>query len=337
MKSLVVGGAGLVGSHLVDLLIARGDDVTVLDNFLTGRPRNLAHLDRSARLDLVNADLLAELPEAIRSGGFERVYHLASPASPVHYRRYPLQTLLVNSVGTQRLLDLSRASGARFLLASTSEVYGDPLVHPQPETYWGHVNPVGERSCYDEGKRFAESLSSTYAREFGVDVRIARIFNTYGPRSDPNDGRVIPNFAVQALRGEPLTIYGDGSQTRSFCYVEDLVRGLHALMEKPGLAGEVVNLGNPVEYSIAEIAEKVIALAGSTSRVVQRPLPSDDPVRRRPDISKARRLLGWSPEVSLADGLQPTLDYFRRELGSMETALAAGPDRARDAVAMNPA
>lgn len=315
MTIVVAGGAGMLGSHLVDWLIARDHHVVVLDNFLTGSPANLAHLTGDERLRVIAADITDPLDELGRSiGPIDRIYHLASPASPIAYARNPIATLMVNAQGTRRLLDLALASDARFLLASTSEVYGDPEVSPQPETYWGNVNPIGPRACYDEGKRFAESLTTTYGRVHGLDVRIARIFNTYGPRSAIDDGRVIPNFCVQALRGEPITIYGDGRQTRSFCYVDDLVRGLILLAERPGLSGEVINLGNPDELTIGGIAETIVALAGSGSSVVYRELPIDDPLQRRPEIEKARRLLDWEPEIDLQAGLSRTLAAFRDAL-----------------------
>jgi UDP-glucuronate decarboxylase len=323
VHALIAGGAGMVGSHLVDALIARGDRVFVLDNFVTGSPRNLAHLARHDRLEVIDADLARSLPDALRRVRLDRIYHLASPASPVAYARHALATLMVNARGTMQLLELARELGARFLLASTSEVYGDPRVAPQSETYWGNVNPLGPRACYDEGKRIAESIASTYRRVHRVDIRIARIFNTYGPRSNPTDGRVVPNFCVQALRGEPLTVYGDGSQTRSFCYVADLVRGLVGLMETEGLAGEVVNLGNPAEVTIAAIAATIVELAGSPSPIVYRPLPIDDPVRRRPDFAKARLLLGWRPEVGLREGLPPTLEALRQAMTSDSAATTA--------------
>ena len=314
MRVLVTGGAGFIGSHLVDRLIDGGHRVVAVDNFRTGRPVNLAHLRGVAGFELVECDITETALTAVLAGPFDRVYHLASPASPVGYARYAIETLMTNSVGTRNALEVARRDGARFLVASTSEVYGDPLVHPQPETYWGNVNPIGPRACYDESKRFAESLTMEYARRFGIDVRIARIFNTYGPRSDPADGRVVPNFCVQALRGEPITVYGDGGQTRSFCYVDDLVEGLLRLMETDGLGGEVVNLGNPAEITILEFAETVIRLTGSPSTVHFAPLPIDDPTRRQPDIAKAERLLGWTPRVTLDDGLPPTLADVRRAL-----------------------
>jgi len=315
VNALVSGGAGLIGSHLVEALLARGDAVTVLDNFSTGRRQNLAHLLAEPRLRVVEADLTRPLPDPPDlSGPFARIYHLASPASPADFPRLPVETLLVNSVGTHSLLGVAERHGARFVLASTSEVYGDPLIHPQTEGYWGNVNPVGPRSCYDEGKRFAESLTVAVGRTAGVDARIARIFNTYGPRARPDDGRLVPTLCVQALTGSPLTIHGDGSQTRSFCYVTDLVRGLVALMETDGLAGEVVNLGNPEEFTVLAMAERIRALAGSASPLVTRPLPTDDPTRRRPDIAKAQRLLGWEPTVDLDEGLTTTLGSFRSAL-----------------------
>ncbi len=314
MRMLVAGGGGFIGSHLIDRLLDQDHAVTVVDNFVTGRRQNLAHRCDDERLTLVEADVADATDVAGLSGPYDRVFHLASPASPIGYGRHPLETLLVNSAGTHNLLELARRDGARFLLTSTSEVYGEPLVHPQREDYWGNVNPIGPRSCYDEGKRFAESLTTTYSRQHRLDVRIARLFNTYGPRMAPADGRVIPNFCVQALAGEPLTVYGDGSQTRSLCYVADTVRGLLALMEVPGLAGEVVNLGNPVETTIRAIAEAVIAATGSASPLVYRPLPIDDPTRRQPDVAKARRLLGWAPEIVFADGLPPTVAAFRADL-----------------------
>jgi nucleoside-diphosphate-sugar epimerase len=315
MRVLITGGAGFIGSHLVDRMLDLGHEVVVADNFLTGRFVNIVQAEDHPSLRLVHQDLVEPLDEAAFAGPFDRVYNLASPASPRGYGRYPIETQLVNSVGTLHVLRLARRDGARFIQASTSEVYGDPLVHPQVETYWGNVNPNGPRACYDEGKRFAESLVMEFVRQFGLDARIARIFNTYGPRSNPGDGRVVPNFCVQALRGDPITIYGDGSQTRSFCYVDDLVRGLVLLMEGEGLAGEVINLGNPSEFTVRELADQVVALTGSRSQIRHEPLPVDDPTRRRPDITKAQRLLGWQPEVSLTDGLVPTLASFRSALG----------------------
>ena len=321
MHSLVSGGAGFIGSHLVDALLDAGDRVTVLDNMVTGKVGNLAHRIGDGALTVVEADIVAPLPRLPEP--VDRVYHLASPASPVDYGRHPVATLMVNSEGTRRLLDLAERDGARFLLASTSEVYGDPQVHPQPETYWGNVNPVGPRSCYDEGKRFAESLTVWRGRGGRPDVRLARIFNTYGPRSNPGDGRVVPNFCVQALAGDPLTIYGDGRQTRSLCYVDDLVRGLVLLMETDGLAGAVVNLGSAQEVTVADLAKRIAAVAGTPARVIYQPLPEEDPTRRCPDIAKAERLLGWQPTVELDDGLERTLAFFRLELAGLATAVPA--------------
>ena len=304
----------MIGSHLVDALWEKGDEVVVLDNFLTGRRENLAHLGSSPTLHLVEADVsaLPDLRDVV--GSVDRVYHLASPASPVDFARYPVETLMTNAIGAHNALDLSHRQGARFLLASTSEIYGDPEEHPQPETYRGNVNSLGPRSCYDEGKRFAESLTMTYRRCHGVDVRIARLFNTYGPRSRADDGRVVPTFCVQALTGQPLTVFGSGQQTRSLCFVSDIVRGLIALMETPGIAGEVVNLGSPQERTVLEIAEIIASLAGTSCRIEGGPLPVDDPARRCPDICKAQRLLGWQPEIDLQPGLERTLSHFRETL-----------------------
>ncbi len=314
MRILVTGGAGFIGSHLVERLLDAGHAVTVTDNFLTGQASNLDHLLPGGMLTLLPQDMSQPLRAELHDIPFEQIYNLASPASPRGYSRYPIETLLVNSNGTHNALELARKMGARFVQASTSEVYGDPLVHPQPEDYWGNVNPNGPRACYDEGKRFAESLVMEYVRQHKVDARIARIFNTYGPRSHPADGRVVPNFSIQALEGLPITIYGDGSQTRSFCYVADLVRGLQLLMDNDGLAGEVVNLGNPEEHTILQFAERIVALTGHTASIQFEPLPTDDPQRRQPDISKARRLLEWEPEIGLDEGLGRTLDAFREEL-----------------------
>jgi nucleoside-diphosphate-sugar epimerase len=322
MRALVTGGAGMIGSHLVEALLARGDRVVVVDNLMTGRRRNLDHLATNPALTVVEADVCAAGNPLLRVGPVDQVYHLASPASPVDFARYPLETLLASAEGTRHALDAARRWGAVLLLASTSEVYGDPEEHPQVETYRGNVNPLGPRSCYDEGKRFAESLAMAYWRVHGVDVRIARLFNTYGPRSRPDDGRVVPTFCVQALTGEPLTIFGSGRQTRSLCYVSDTVRGLLALADAPGLAGEVVNLGCPEERTVLEIAEIVAEAAGGSCRLERQPLPVDDPTRRCPDITKARRLLGWEPEVDLEIGLELTLAYFRDELAISRGAAA---------------
>ena len=311
VRILVAGGAGFVGSHLCDYLIAQGHSVTAVDSGITGRAKNVAHLADSDRFSLLDLDVT----EPIAWQG-EAVFHLASPASPEGYLRYPLATLRVNSIGTENLLTLARQNGAKFLFASTSEVYGDPLVHPQPETYWGNVNPVGPRACYDEGKRFGEALTMEYVRQYAVDARIIRIFNTYGPRNDPRDGRVVPNFIAQALTGSPISIYGDGTQTRSFCFVGDLVRGIAAAMFTAKTQGEVFNLGNPDERSIREFADMIVRLTGTYVPIEHKPLPADDPRRRRPDISKAQTWLGWTPEISLEEGLAETIAYFRQELAT---------------------
>ena len=312
---LVPGGAGFVGSHLCDRLLARGHRVLALDDLSTGDTRHVAHLADEPRFALRVHDVTAPLPAAV--GTVARIYNLACPASPTQYQRLPVQTTLTSVVGAWHLLELAGRCNAPLLQASTSEVYGDPQVHPQVEGYWGHVNPIGERSCYDEGKRCAEALCSAYRRERGARVRIARIFNTYGPRLRPGDGRVVSNFIVQALRGEPLTLYGRGEQTRSFCYVDDTVEGLLRLMDA-GIE-EPVNIGNPHERTVLELAERVLRLTGSRSRIEFRPLPADDPARRRPDIGAARRLLGWEPKVCLDDGLRRTVDYFRERLQGATT------------------
>ncbi len=314
MDILVAGGAGFIGSHLCDALLAGGHAVWAVDNFATGRRENVAHLAGHLRFELVEADVTAPLPPGLPRA--DRIYHLASPASPNaasprSYMRLPLETAAVNTVGTRLLLERARRDGARILFASTSEIYGDPLVHPQPETYRSNCSTTGPRAIYDEAKRFGETLLAAYRREYGVDGRIVRIFNTYGERMDPEDGRVIVNFIGQALRGAPLTVYGDGRQTRSFCHVSDLVRGLMATMEGAGLAGEVINLGNPDERTIADFARTVQAACGVDRPVEFRPLPTDDPTRRCPDIAKARRLLGWEPLIGLDEGLERTVTSFK--------------------------
>jgi dTDP-glucose 4,6-dehydratase len=306
MRVLVTGAAGFLGSHLCDRLLADGHRVIAMDNYLTGNSGNLAHLRTQPAFQFVLHDV-ANFIEL--QGPLDGVLHFASPASPVDYLDYPIQTLKVGSLGTHKALGLSRAKGARFLLASTSEVYGDPLVHPQPESYWGNVNPVGPRGVYDEAKRFAEALTMAYHRSHRLDTRVVRIFNTYGPRMRPRDGRVVSNFIVQALKGEPLTIYGDGSQTRSFCYVDDLIDGIARLFERGG--PDPTNLGNPHEFTVRQLAELVLRLTGSRSPIVERPLPTDDPKVRQPDITRARETLGWEPRVSLEDGLTRTIAYFR--------------------------
>jgi dTDP-glucose 4,6-dehydratase len=306
MRVLIAGGAGFLGSHLTDRFLALDADVIVLDNFVTGARENLAHVSWNPRFRLIEQDVLQ--PVTVREK-LDGVLHLASPASPIDYLKLPIETLLVGSIGTLRLLDLAKEHGARFLLASTSEVYGDPEVHPQPESYWGNVNPIGPRSVYDESKRFAEALTVAYHRTRELDVRIARIFNTYGPRMRFNDGRVVSNFVRQALDGSPLTVYGDGSQSRSFCYVDDLVEGLVRLFQ--GTYSEPVNLGNDGEFTVLELANIVRRILGSGAPVVREPLPVDDPEQRQPDLSVARSVLGWSPVVPLEEGLRLTIEDFR--------------------------
>jgi dTDP-glucose 4,6-dehydratase len=305
--TLITGGAGFLGSHLCERLLGEGHTVVCLDNFLTGRRSNVAHLLAHARFSLVEHDITRPFESASR---LDNILHFASPASPIDYLELPIQTLKVGSLGTHNTLGLAKAHGARYLLASTSEVYGDPLVHPQPESYWGNVNPVGPRGVYDEAKRFAEAMVMAYHRTHGIDTRIVRIFNTYGPRMRPRDGRVVPNFIRQALRDEPMTVYGDGGQTRSFCYVDDLVEGIYRLL----LSGEhqPVNIGNPVEMTILQFASAIRDLVGSRSVIENRDLPVDDPKTRQPDITLARRILGWEPRVPLAEGLARTIEYFRQ-------------------------
>lgn len=303
-RVLVTGGAGFLGSHLCEALLARGRQVLCADNFFTGRKENVAHLLGNASFELLRHDVTFPLFVEV-----DRIYNLACPASPVHYQYNPVKTIKTSVVGAIHMLGLAKRVKARILQASTSEVYGDPSVHPQSEGYWGNVNPIGIRSCYDEGKRAAECLFMDYHRQNRVDIRIARIFNTYGPRMLPNDGRVVSNFIVQALKGEPLTVYGKGSQTRSFCYVDDLVEGLIRLMDQETTVGPV-NLGNPDEFTILELAEQVRALTGSRSEIRFLPLPSDDPTQRQPDIGRARETLGWAPRVPLAEGLRRTVAYF---------------------------
>lgn len=320
MDVLITGGAGFIGSHLTERLYAEGNRVVVLDNCLTGSPRNLDHIVASDRLVIIDHDCIEPFDHLLTEYQFSAVYNLASPASPKGYGMYPIQTLRVNAEGTYNALTVAKSHGARYVQASTSEVYGDPEVHPQPETYWGNVNSIGTRSCYDEGKRYGESMVMEFHRQLGVDARIARIFNTYGPRSMPTDGRVVPNFCIQALRGEPLTVYGSGLQTRSFCYVDDLVDGLMRLMSSDGIGGEVVNLGNPSEHTILQFAERIIEMTHSRSEIVFEVLPEDDPRQRKPDITKAHELLGWKPKVELTEGLQKTLSFFENELQLIEAA-----------------
>jgi dTDP-glucose 4,6-dehydratase len=315
---LLSGAAGFIGSHLCDRLLNGGDSVVGLDNLITGSRRNLEHLkpyEARGRFKFVEFDVTRDATFAIETGArFDHVWHLASLASPKEYLAHPIETLEVGSAGTRNMLEIARRDGARFLLTSTSECYGDPLEHPQVETYWGNVNPVGPRSCYDESKRYAEALTMAYHRSHGVRTNIARIFNTYGPRMALNDGRVVPAFLDQALRGEPLTIFGDGNQTRSFCYVADLVDGLVKLANSE--ERYPVNLGNPSELTILEFAEAIRQLTGSNLELVFKPLPEDDPRKRRPDISKARRVLGWEPNVGLDAGLRETVEYFKQLAGN---------------------
>jgi len=308
-RVVVTGGAGFLGSHLCEELLARGDQVIAIDNLLTGSVDNIEHLFGRSGFTFVDHDVSEYVWVP---GEVDRVLHFASPASPVDYLEMPIQTLKVGSLGTHNCLGLAKAKGARFLLASTSEVYGDPQVHPQPESYWGHVNPIGPRGVYDEAKRFAEAMTMAYHRYHGLDVRLLRIFNTYGPRMRAADGRVVSNFLVQALQGKPLTIYGDGSQTRSFCYVDDEVRGILALLD--GDVTGPVNIGNPGEFTVRELADLVIETTGSSSEIVHEPLPVDDPTQRQPDITIARNQLGWQPEIDLRAGLERTADWFRRSL-----------------------
>ena len=310
MRVVITGAAGFLGSHLADRFITEGYDVVGMDNFITGSPDNIAHLYGNPRFSFIEHDVTTFMYVA---GPLDGVLHFASPASPIDYLDLPIQTLKVGSLGTYTALGLAKAKRSRFLLASTSEVYGDPQVHPQTEDYWGHVNPVGPRGVYDEAKRFAEAITMAYHRTHGVETRIARIFNTFGPRMRPRDGRVVSNFIVQALKGEPLTIFGDGSQTRSFCYVSDLVEAILRLFERGD--ADPVNIGNPGEFTVKELAELVLDLTGSKSPLVERPLPIDDPKVRRPDISRAQALLDWAPQVSLEQGLTKAIEHFRRQPG----------------------
>ncbi len=307
-RAVITGGAGFIGSHLCRALVGRGWDVVAVDNLMTGRRSNLDDLLPDGRVEFLEHDVSRGVPV---DGPVDAVLHFASPASPPDYLEHPLATLDVGSNGTRHALDLAKAHAARFILASTSEVYGDPLEHPQAESYWGNVNPIGPRSVYDESKRFAESLTFAYRRVYDMNVGVVRIFNTYGPGLRPGDGRVVSNFLVQALDGKPLTVYGDGSQTRSFCYVDDEVRGILALLESDH-AGPV-NIGNPDEFTVKELADTVLDVTGSSSEIVYEPLPTDDPVRRRPDITRARELLGWSPAVSLREGLARTSAWYQQE------------------------
>lgn len=309
MRIFITGGAGFIGSHLCDYFLARGHDVMAMDNFITGSPDNIAHLKNEPRFEFIEQDVTKFINVP---GPLDAVLHFASPASPKSYLDFPIQTMKVGALGTHNALGVARAKKARFLLASTSEVYGDPLEHPQKETYWGHVNPIGPRGVYDEAKRFAEALTLAYKRQHGIATRIVRIFNTYGPRNALDDGRVVPNFVGQALRGEPLTVHGDGSQTRSFCYVSDLVEGIaRLLMSNEELP---VNIGNPNELTIKTFAERINTLTDNKAGIIFTNRPVDDPSRRNPDITKARTLLGWEPQVALDDGLRETIAYFRARM-----------------------
>ena len=309
-RIMVTGGAGFVGSHLCERLLGLGHEVLCVDNFFTGRRANVAHLLEQPRFELLRHDVTFPLYVEV-----DEIYNLACPASPIHYQFDPVQTTKTSVLGAINMLGLAKRTKARILQASTSEVYGDPKVHPQREDYWGHVNPLGPRACYDEGKRCAETLFSDYHRQHRVKIKIARIFNTYGPRMHPNDGRVVSNFIVQALRGEDLTVYGDGSQTRSFCYVDDLVTGLIRLMESHDQVTGPVNLGNPGEFTIKELAQKILNLTGARGQIVHKPLPQDDPMQRKPDLTYARQVLDWQPGTSLDRGLPAVIAYFRELLG----------------------
>jgi len=313
-RAVVTGGAGFLGSHLCDALLAEGWNVVVVDNLMTGRLANIEHLRRDSRFEFIKKDIC----EPFDPGPVDYVFHFASPASPVDYSIHGIETLQVGSLGTFHALDVARKYGARYLVSSTSECYGDPLEHPQKETYWGHVNPIGPRSVYDEAKRFTEAVTMAYRRYHNVDTRIVRIFNTYGPRMQLNDGRVIPNFMKQALRGEDLTVYGNGSQTRSFCYVSDEIDGFMRLAKSDEHLP--VNIGNPTEFTILECAQQVLKVAGSKSKIRYEPLPQDDPKQRRPDIGKARQLLGWEPKIDLTTGLGLSLDYFKKAVAEEATA-----------------
>ncbi|MDE0835241.1 MAG: SDR family oxidoreductase [Akkermansiaceae bacterium] len=308
MRILITGGAGFLGSHLCERLLNEGNEVICLDNYFTGRKRNIAHLLSKPSFELVRHDVTEPFRFEV-----DRIYNLACPASPPHYQHNPIKTIKTSVLGAIHTLGLAKRTGARAFQASTSEVYGDPEIHPQPESYKGSVNPIGIRACYDEGKRCAETLFFDYHRQNGVDIRVVRIFNTYGPRMLPDDGRVVSNFIVQALKGEDLTIYGDGTQTRSFCYADDLIEGFSRLMEKEGITGPV-NIGNPAEFTMLELAELILKKVGGKSKLTFHPLPGDDPKQRRPDITLAQKELGWQPKVSLEDGLDPTIDYFRKLL-----------------------
>jgi len=308
MRILITGGAGFLGSHLCERLLKEGHEVICLDNFFTGRKQNIAHLFANPGFEVLRHDVTDPFKVEV-----DQIYNLACPASPPHYQHNPIKTIKTSVIGAIHSLGLAKRVGARVFQASTSEVYGDPMVHPQPESYWGNVNPIGIRSCYDEGKRCAETLFFDYHRQNGVDIRVVRIFNTYGPRMLPDDGRVVSNFIVQALKGEDLTIYGDGTQTRSFCYVDDLIEGFVRLMNQDEIVGPV-NMGNPGEFTMLELAEVVLKKVGGASKITHLPLPGDDPKQRQPDISLAKEKLGWEPKVPLDEGLNQTIDYFRKLL-----------------------
>ena len=310
-RVIITGGAGFLGSHLSTLLVERGDDVVAVDDLSSGSTTNVAHLADHERFALVEQDVSRDLP---MDGAVDGIVHMASPASVKDYLEHPIETLDIGSLGTRRCLELARATGARFVMASTSEIYGDPLQHPQTEAYWGNVNPIGPRSVYDEAKRFSEALTMAFHRTYGVSVGIVRTFNTYGPSMRPEDGRVVSNFLVQALRGEPLTVYGDGTQTRSFCFVADQVRGYAAVLDAPDFTGPV-NIGNPNEFTMLELAEQVVEVTGSSSDIVYEDLPEDDPTQRRPDISLAAERLGWKPTIELREGLERTAAHLRARLG----------------------
>ena len=307
LVSVVTGGAGFLGSHLTDLLLARGHQVISIDNLVTGSVRNIDHLAGNPNFRFIRQDVTEFL---FLPGRVDYVWHFASPASPIDYLELPIQTLKVGSLGTHKALGLARDKGARFLITSTSEIYGDPLIHPQPESYWGNVNTIGPRGCYDESKRFAEALTMAYNRQHQIPTRIVRIFNTYGPRMRRNDGRVVPAFISQALANQPITIFGDGKQTRSFCYFSDLIEGIYRLMMSD--TSDPVNIGNPHELTMLQFAQEIIAATGSKSKIIHKPLPQDDPKQRRPDITRAQTLLKWEPKVTLAEGLKSTIEYFRR-------------------------
>ena len=309
MKVLVTGGAGFMGSHLCESVLNKGYDVLCLDNLCTGNKKNIQHLLNNSKFKFIQHDVTKPIDLKV-----DFIFHLASPASPVDYQKLPVETSMANSIGTYNMLELARKNNARFLLASTSEVYGDPIEHPQKENYWGNVNPFGVRSCYDESKRFAEALAMSFHRKYNLDVRIARIFNTYGPRMRLDDGRVIPNFIVQAISKRPLTVYGDGKQTRSFCFISDMVEGLIRFMFTDGLSGEVINLGSMDERQIIELAKLLKKLISSESEIVFKPLPEDDPAKRKPDIIKAKKLLNWEAKVDFKTGLMKTIEWFKKEL-----------------------